>query len=75
MSWFTIDLKQKTCLTCQHFKGVPRKLRSVGRALHLEYDAQLGGCGLFNNFPRLINQKAGWGSFCHYSRWRNLPDL
>ena len=73
MSWFTIDLEQKTCLTCQHFRGCPRRLQNVGRTLQLQFDAQMGVCGIFNNFPKHINEKAGMVSYCHYTRWRELP--
>lgn len=74
MSWLTQNLNDKICLTCQHFKGCPRRVKSIGRSLFIEYDTTKGGCGLFNNFPKLWNERVIGVSFCHYTRWRELPD-
>ena len=73
MSWLTQDLDQKVCLTCQHFK-VGRRVKSIGRNVFIEYDAVKGGCGLFNNFPKLVNERVIGVSFCHYRRGVELPD-
>ena len=73
MSWLTQDHDRKICLTCQHFR-IGRRLRSIGRNLFVEYDAQLGGCGLFNDFPKPWNARVADVSFCRYRRWVQLPD-
>lgn len=74
MFFRTMFTNQKICLTCQHFKGVERHLLAFGSNLFIDYDKTMGKCGIFNDFPKLINEKAGLVSFCHYTRWRELPD-
>ncbi len=73
MSWLTQDLNRECCLTCQHF-NVGRRLKSMEQNLFIEYDASIGRCMLFNNFPRTINCKPTTESWCHYCRWVQLPE-
>ena len=73
MSWLEQNLNQETCLTCQHFKLCPRRVKTIGSRLFIEFDKSTGGCGLFNNFPTVITKKPHAGSFCHYKRWVELP--
>ena len=72
MSWLSQDIDQQTCLTCQHFR-VGRRVKNVGGRIFIEYDATKGGCGIYNNFPKLVNERVTGLSFCRYSRWVELP--
>ena len=73
MSYLTQELDDKVCLTCQYYTGNSRKLIAKGRLLFIEYEKTRGGCSLFNDYPRLVNDKATTGNFCHYKRWVELP--
>jgi len=68
-----IDLQKKCCLTCQYFKGT-RRVEVIGRQTFIDYDNPKGACGIYNNFPKLINEPANATSFCRYKRWVDLPD-
>ena len=72
MAWVSQDLDKEICLTCQYFK-VGRRLKNIGGRLFIEYDATKGGCGVYNNFPKLVNERVVGLSFCRYRRWTELP--
>ena len=73
MGWQYTELKAKVCLTCQHFK-CSRRVKVFGKGLCIEYDTIRGECRIFNNYPKPWYAKAGFAHFCHYTRWRSLPD-
>ena len=73
MSWLSQDFDKQICLTCQHFR-IGRRVKSIGRNIFIEYDSVKGGCGLFNDFPKLWNERVIGVSFCRYRRWVELPD-
>ncbi len=67
------ELNKEICLTCQHFRQCPRKVKVVGRQMFIAYEKTMGACGLFNNFPTIITTKANFVHYCHYKRWVDLP--
>ena len=67
------DLQKKCCLTCQYFK-IRRKVEIIGSQVFIDYDSSTGNCGIFNNFPYVVNQPANMTSTCRYKRWVQLPD-
>ncbi|MBQ9771606.1 MAG: hypothetical protein IJW23_07255 [Lentisphaeria bacterium] len=68
-----IDLQRKCCITCQHFRG-KRKVEVIGRQVFIDYESNTGACGVYNNFPKIINEPANMASYCRYKRWTQLPD-
>ena len=67
------DLQKKCCLTCQFFK-INRKVEIIGTSVCIGYDGTTGNCGIFNNFPKVVNTPANATSTCRYKRWVELPD-
>jgi len=67
------DIQKRCCLTCQFFR-MNRNVEVIAGKVFINYESTKGGCGLYNNFPKLINEPAGMVSFCKYKRWVELPD-
>ena len=68
------ELDRSVCLTCQYFKG-KRKVEVIGRKMFIDFDKNNGNCRIFNDFPVIVNTRAGHCSWCHYKRWSQLPSV
>ena len=66
------DLNREICLTCHYYK-IPRRIEVIGKKVFIDYDKTMGGCGLFNDFPKVCTCRPFSGGFCHYKRWLELP--
>ena len=67
------DFQKRCCLTCHYFK-IRRNVEVIGSQVCINYDSSNGNCGIYNNFPQVINTPAGMTSYCRYKRWVELPD-
>ncbi len=66
------ELNREICLTCHHY-NIPRRVEVIGSKMFIDYDKTMGGCKLYNDFPKVCTSKPFTGSFCHYKRWVDLP--
>lgn len=69
----SFDLHKKCCLTCHYFR-VRRSVEVIGTQTCINYDNTNGQCGIYNNFPQIVNTPANMTSYCRYKRWVELPD-